>query len=778
VSPDLNLDFSGRLFTTVTPNAVQGVDDIDITSDGQLMTVIGNFQSIDGIPRTRLAVIELDGQARVSSWNSDVYDVQCPVLRLPQYIRAVDIAPDNSYFVVGSQGFRRPGEPACDTIVRFDFGDLNDSDVEPTWVNYTGGDSVYEVVSTEHAIYVGGHFRWLTNDTTIDGRSAGPGSLERRGLGALDPLNGLTLLDWRSDRNPRGVGVFALISEPEGLYIGDDTDFLNGTEHRKLKFLPITSDRIVRPEEPTLPTTILTPDGDALDGVSFNGNQLGSPGELRSSGWGDARGAMFIGGQLFHADDAGRMWVSPFTNGSIGAPQLVDLFGLTDNEWEIDRIGGMFFEYEQGRVYYTKEGNSNLFWRGFTPAGPYFDNEEFVADVQGDIPWGDVRGMDVINGFLHFGLSNGTLNRAQINRGDVVSGTRQQIANSGWNDPLLAFLSEGGILINAPANQGQIEIPSFGSQTNGRFRRFEFPVNPGEPVDVRLTWPDPSANLRIFIRDPNDNLVVSDTTTNGSPKTLTVPAGNGGTYTASVLVAEGSTTYTITVNPTDGGGGAAPAQPTPGPTPDADFAFSATGTDNATNGRFQAFDFDVVAGELVEGLVTWDDNNADVRLFLRNENGVQVDRNTDGVGSATVSTVAQTSGEWSLAVLVRDAAGSVNYDVAIDTTAGGTPAAPPAGDFAFSSSGTDAAGDGRFQTFGIDVEAGDQVEALVNWDDSNAEVRVFLRDENGDQVDRNTDGNGSATVTATAANSGRWSVAVLLRNAAGTVNYDVQVDID
>jgi len=257
-----------------------------------------------------------------------------------------------------------------------------------------------------------------------------------------------------------------------------------------------------------------------------------------------------------------------------------------------------------------------------------------------------------------------------------------------------------------------------------------------------------------------------------------VPAGNGGTHTASVLVAEGSTTYTITVNPTDGGGGAAPAQPTPGPTPDADFAFSASGTDNATNGRFQVFDFDVVAGELVEGSVTWDDNNADVRLFLRNENGVQVDRNTDGNGSATVSTVAQTSGEWSLAVLVRDAAGSVNYDVAIDTTAGGTPAAPPAGDFAFSSSGTDAAGDGRFQTFGIDVEAGDQVEALVNWDDSNAEVRVFLRDENGDQVDRNTDGNGSATVAATAANSGRWSVAVLLRNAAGTVNYDVQVDID
>ena len=89
------------------------------------MVIIGNFQSIDGISRTRLALIELEGQATVSNWNTDVYDVQCPVLRLPQYIRGIDISPDNSYVVVGSQGWRRVAEPACDTTVRFELSDLS-----------------------------------------------------------------------------------------------------------------------------------------------------------------------------------------------------------------------------------------------------------------------------------------------------------------------------------------------------------------------------------------------------------------------------------------------------------------------------------------------------------------------------------------------------------------------------------------------------------------------------------------------------------------------------
>jgi len=74
-----------------------------------------------------------------------------------------------------------------------------------------------------------------------------------------------------------------------------------------------------------------------------------------------------------------------------------------------------------------------------------------------------------------------------------------------------------------------------------------------------------------------------------------------------------------------------------------------------------------VAGELVEALVSWDDPAAEVRVFLRDENGAQVDRNSDGIGSASVSAVAQSSGRWSVAVSIITAAGTVNYDVLANT---------------------------------------------------------------------------------------------------------------
>jgi len=67
------------------------------------------------------------------------------------------------------------------------------------------------------------------------------------------------------------------------------------------------------------------------------------------------------------------------------------------------------------------------------------------------------------------------------------------------------------------------------------------------------------------------------------------------------------------------------------------------------------------------------------------------------------------------------------------------------------------------------------IEALVDWDDVNANVRVYLRDENGNQVDRDTSGIGSGMVSTIATSSGQWSVAVQV-NSTSLVNYDILVD--
>jgi hypothetical protein len=667
VLPTINLDFDG-VITNNFSTGVLSVDEIEVTSDDRLMVVVGNFMTINGISRHRLALLELGDQAVVSTWNTDVFDVQCPFAgvvfppfpnaRFPQYIKGIDISPDDSYLITGTTGFRIVGNPACDTIARFELDDLTDTDVQPTWVSYTGGDSVYEVAASEHAVYAGGHFRTLNNGFSPDNGASGPGAVARAGLAALDPLNGLPLLNWQSDRSPRGLGTFALEVQPDGLYIGDDTNFLNGFEHPRFKFLPLGTELINRPDRPALPATVLRVNTDRLEASPFDGTSFGIANVLANSSGVNFRGAMFVGGQLIYGDDTGTVWRSRFNGESFDARRSVNLFGLTDAQWQIDQIGGMFFDYEWSRVYYTLQGDSRLFWRAFTPDGPLFGDTQYVAEHQGDILWSDVSGMDVINGYLYFGRTDGYLYRAQIDDTAVVTGTTSgpisgpAIDGRRWNNNFLAFFNDGEPV--GPNNDAELEIESFGSQTRGRFRQFEFPMRTGEPAVLRLAWDDPTAKLNLFVRDADGLRVAADNTATGSPKWLTVPAGAGGTYTANVLIREGSTDYTLQVNPVQGP-----------PEPLADYVFNASGDQDT--GRFQRFNFDVNAGDLVDAEVIWDNQAADteVRVFLRNENGTLVERNIGNTSPARISVVAQTSGRWSLAVLVRN--GAASYDVLINT---------------------------------------------------------------------------------------------------------------
>lgn len=216
----------------------------------------------------------------------------------------------------------------------------------------------------------------------------------------------------------------------------------------------------------------------------------------------------------------------------------------------------------------------------------------------------------------------------------------------------MAFFSEGTLL--QPNNEAQFDFESAGSSAFKSFKTFEFPVASGEPVNVRLKWDDPEAQLNVFLRDADGQPVDSDNDQSDSPqKWLSAPAGEGGIYTVAVKIQEGSTAYSVSVNPTE--------QP---PASLADFEFSATGSE--TEGRWQIFKFDVEAGELVEAHVVWNDPNAEVRLFLRDESNTSVDRDVDIVGSAgTLSTVAQTSGRWSIGVRIQ--AGTIDYDILVNT---------------------------------------------------------------------------------------------------------------
>ena len=109
----------------------------------------------------------------------------------------------------------------------------------------------------------------------------------------------------------------------------------------------------------------------------------------------NARGAMFVGGQLFHADSDGRMCSSRFENGSF-EPGRAGEPGRPGRE----RVGAvqarrhvLRLRTGPGLPCHTVQGDARLSWRAFTPAGPYHGNEVHVVEQQCDIPWSNVRGM-------------------------------------------------------------------------------------------------------------------------------------------------------------------------------------------------------------------------------------------------------------------------------------------------------------------------------------------------------------------------------------------------
>src|SRR6185437_11789472 len=97
-------------------------------------------------------------------WATQAYTAQCFNWAFDSYIRDVDISPDGSYFVIvatGGSGTNTDGTRSlCDTAARWDFS-TRGANVQPTWVDYTGQDSLWSVQVTGPAVYVGGHERWL-----------------------------------------------------------------------------------------------------------------------------------------------------------------------------------------------------------------------------------------------------------------------------------------------------------------------------------------------------------------------------------------------------------------------------------------------------------------------------------------------------------------------------------------------------------------------------------------------------------------------------------------
>lgn len=230
----LDLHVAGRAGESTSPSAVYRF----AVAAGRLVA-IGNVGTVAGQPRQRAFMVDLGTtKGTLDPWYYPHFANACRFpIKLPSYLRDVDFAPDGSWFVVvATGGVPLKGEgglSVCDAAARFETGIAHQD--RPTWINYTGGDTLHSVAVTGAAVYVSGHQRWLDNKGGRD--YCTPGCASRPGIGALAPATGRAL-EWNPTKT-RGVGGKELLATSEGLWVGSDGRYYAGEVHHGIAFAPL-----------------------------------------------------------------------------------------------------------------------------------------------------------------------------------------------------------------------------------------------------------------------------------------------------------------------------------------------------------------------------------------------------------------------------------------------------------------------------------------------------------------------------------------------------------
>ena len=212
------------------------VEHFDISPDGRRLVAVGALLRSGTYDRTQIAMFDVSGpSAALTNWYTDAYKPPC-MKGFDTYLRQVKFSPDGSYFVVVATGRASSPDRLCDSAARFEA--TGSGRHNPTWVQRTGGDSLYAVAVTGAAVYLGGHQRYFDNPYGTDAKGPGPGAVARPGIGAVSPTTGRAL-SWNPTRS-RGAGVRVFVALPQGLLVGSDTDQLGHEYHGRIGLFPVS----------------------------------------------------------------------------------------------------------------------------------------------------------------------------------------------------------------------------------------------------------------------------------------------------------------------------------------------------------------------------------------------------------------------------------------------------------------------------------------------------------------------------------------------------------
>ncbi len=415
---------------------------IDVSPDGSRLVAIGNFRTVDGQSRVQIVVFNTAvSPAVVSQWATTRFSSACSS-SFDTYMRDVSIAPDGSWFAVVTTGAYAGGVTGaggigtmCDAASRWELSP-EISGINPTWVDYSGGDTLTAALATSKFVYVGGHQRWMNNPFRGDG--AGAGAVDRLGLSVLDQRNGLPL-SWDPTR-ARKVAVKEFTAVTNGLWIAHDSNRLGHEDRRRVAFMPLAGGTTL-PAENTggLPGHVFslgrtTTGGDEVIDRTMSSTAVTSATEIGNGGqdWSSSRGAFMIDGDLYNGWSNGTLTVREFDGTNFGPAEMVDLHGLTAFASDLVNTTGMFYDRVHGRLYYTTSTSDRLYYRYFLPESEIVGAVRFeAAGPGGPINWSRAGGMFLAGGQLYVAdRLDGTLRMVSWN-GTGVTGSATQISGPG-----------------------------------------------------------------------------------------------------------------------------------------------------------------------------------------------------------------------------------------------------------------------------------------------------------------------------------------------------------
>jgi len=412
------------------------VDALDVTPNGSRMVVIGNFTTVGSQSRPQVAQFDLTTDPfTLANWQTNRYAGAC-ASAFTYWVQDVDYSPDGSYFAIVTTGAYRGGFNAgvlCDTAARWETFRIG-SGLQPTWIDYTGGDTEVGVAITGTAVYVSGHQRWENNP--FAGDAAGPGAVSRQGLAALDPVNGLPF-SWNPRRSVAG-GSFrgAFLATSQGLWHGTDTLTVANEQHPRLSFFPLAGGTTIPPSNTgTLPGTLFSlppPSTTGLIRRTFNGTTAGPPSVLATPGvdWTTTRGAFMIRGTLYTGSQTGTLSAKSFNGTTLGPATVLNPYVANPGP-VFSNVTGVFFS--GGSIYYTIAGDATMHSRYFTPQSGVIGAVQFNVPSNG-FNWSQARSLTMASGRLYWATPDGRLHSAtftgtapQAGTDGVVSG-----AGQGW----------------------------------------------------------------------------------------------------------------------------------------------------------------------------------------------------------------------------------------------------------------------------------------------------------------------------------------------------------